>query len=176
MPITLATTYSIRMLQQQCQQLRQAHPECKCKHDPTCICCAPQEGKDAGHIQPVHVVSASMTIHAGSVTVFLSPWATVSYLGLHSSFTNLLKSIVVLPDILHVVIMSLPPKTFHIAVMHCSSFVLVSTPPFIIFALFFGLRACCVHSDFLIQKSFPFSALGLFWTCFYFPLGTCRRS
>jgi hypothetical protein len=54
--------------------------------------------------------------------------------------------------------------------------VLVSTPPFIIFALFFGLRVRRRHSDFLIRKSFPFSALGLFWTCFYFPLSTCRRS
>jgi hypothetical protein len=57
-----------------------------------------------------------------------------------------------------------------------SSPVLVSTPPFIIFALFFGLCICCVRSDFLIQKSVPFSALDLFWTCFYFPLSTCRHS
>jgi hypothetical protein len=54
--------------------------------------------------------------------------------------------------------------------------VLVRTPPFIIFALFFGLCVCWAHSDFFIRKSFPFLALGLFQTCFYFPLSTCRHS
>jgi hypothetical protein len=54
--------------------------------------------------------------------------------------------------------------------------VLVSTPPFIIFALFFGLRVRRVRSDFLIRKSLPFLALDPFWTCFDLPLSTCRRS
>jgi hypothetical protein len=54
--------------------------------------------------------------------------------------------------------------------------VLVSTPPFIIFALFFGLCVCRACSDFLIRKSFPFLALDLFQTCFNLLLSTCRCS
>jgi hypothetical protein len=41
------------------------------------------------------------------------------------------------------------------------SSVLVSTPPFIIFAFFFGLCVRRIRSDFLIRKSLPFLALGL---------------
>jgi hypothetical protein len=48
--------------------------------------------------------------------------------------------------------------------------VLVSTPPFIIFALFFGLRVRRIRSDFLIRKSFPFLASGLFWDMLLLPV------